>query len=241
MNEIVPYVAISTSLLSALASLATLNPILIALTATLSFASLFVYKLWYVVEAVLFKHTNIIQVFDGYELSDDRLSAMRHVGGSASATAAAIIYAGKGDIDKSKLENIITHVNFPFKFSMQVEMLPLEKLVNRLQTKRSEKEIALSRMGSNASNLVRINQLKREIEQIEKDIKSITTGETPLRIAYYIFATAVADSTYGAQERAISRIRELSSQFDAVLGSRSKQIGGDELLHLLKIDSYMVY
>ena len=51
--------------------------------------------------------------------------------------------------------------------------------------------------------------------------------------------SAVSEMPYDAEERAKSQIRELGSQFDALLKARSKLLVGDELLKLLQLDSEM--
>jgi hypothetical protein len=232
------YLLLALSVLTLAASIATLNPFLVAATALLLVSAASVFKLWYIIDSLIFKHTNLIEVFNGYELSGDRNCAIMRKGGTISATTAAVFTVGNDAAPESaQIENIIANFSHPFKFVMQVERLNTDKVVDDLRTKRSEKEIALSRIEQKQQNLPRINQIKREIEQLEHDISAISSGNAPLRLAYYAVACAVSDTSYDAEEQAKSRIRELSSQFDGILKSKSRVLKGPDLLDLLKLDS----
>ncbi len=233
---------ITISAVTSIASIMTLNLFLIAFTAILVLISVILYKLWYVIDALVFRHTNLIEIFNGYELSGDRLSAIRRINEAVSSTTAAVLEANSTtEIDRSKIENIIAHINYPFKFVMQVERLNVNKITDKLETSRSLKEIELSRIDqSNNKKTLQANQLKRELEQIQHDINAIKVGETPVKLIYYIMTSSLSETIYDAEERAKSQIRELSSQFDALLKSKSKIVTGNELITLLQIDSEMM-
>jgi hypothetical protein len=234
------YILLALSGIAVIASILTLNIFVIAISVILIFASVVVYKLWYVIDSLVFKHTNLIELFNGYELSKDRNSAIRRKDGRIISTTAALLSAEKEEsIEKGDIENIIAHINYPFKFVMQVEKLNVHRIMDRLQTERSLKEIELSRLDNNKSS-VRINQLRRELELIQHDMNAIKTGDTPIKLTRYILTTSVSDTFYDAEERAKSQIRELSSQFDALLKSNSRIIVGTELIELLQLDSEMV-
>ncbi|MFI5412899.1 MAG: hypothetical protein ACHQX1_03335, partial [Candidatus Micrarchaeales archaeon] len=166
------WILMVVSVITSIASILTLNLFLIALTSILIFASVILYKLWYVIDALIFSRTNLVELFNGYELSRDRASAIRRVNDLISSTTAAVFEANSTtEIDKSKIENIIAHINYPFKFVMQVERLNVNKITDRLETSRSLKEIELSRIDQpNGKKTLRANQLKRELEQLQHDI-----------------------------------------------------------------------
>lgn len=241
-EEYVFYLLVILSVVAEAVSIFTLNIFLIALSSVLLFSSMIIHKLWYVIDSFLFKHTNLIEVFGGFELSGDRASAVRKESGIVSATATAMLLVGtKSDVDRRKVENILAHINYPFKFVMQAERLNIEKLIDKLETRRSTREIELSRIDhSSQRHLPMINRIKRELEVLGHDIESISAGEVPLRLAYYIMTTAVSESRFDAEERAKSQIRELASQFDALLSAKSRILQGNELLRILEIDSSMV-
>ncbi len=236
------YLILALSVIIEAASILTFNAVLIALASIMLFSSVVVHKLWFVIDAFIFRHTNLIEVFGRFELSGDRSSAVRKESGTVSATAVAALEVGtRSEVDRNKIENILAHINYPFKFVMQAERLNIDKLLDRLQTKRSTREIELSRMDhSSQRHLPAINKIRRELEVLGHDIENISAGEVPLKLAYYIMTTAVSESRFDAEERAKSQIRELSSQFDALLSSKSRMLQGNELLRILELDSSMV-
>ncbi len=221
-------------------SAVTLNVYLLALVAILAVFGIMFHKLWYVFESVIFKHTNLVAIVNGFELSGALSCATRITGNGYAAITAAVITAPGGDaVDRTKMENIVAHVSYPFRFVVQVEKVGTKKVFENLRTKLGMKEIELSRIvdPTKGKGLLRANQLKRDMERISNDIASISSGEVPLRIVYYLMTTAFSDTLSSAEEKAKSQIRELCSEFDATLNSTSEQIVGSDLIQLLKLDS----
>lgn len=236
------YIVISLAAITSAAALLTLNAVAVAIASLAVLFSVIVFKLWDVVSASIFRHTNLIQVFNGYELSRDRQSAVFKAGGRVTATAVASLGpAGNDELDRKKIESIIANTDYPFRFCMRAERLNLKKALDRLKTRKSSVEIELSRIDQKSGrHTQRQNRLKRELEQLERDISSISGGEAPLKLCFYITTSASSDSIYDAEERAKSHARDLSSKFDALLGSKSEVLSGEELLAALKIDSMMI-
>jgi hypothetical protein len=242
-QKIVPALIVSMLVFLAVLSITTLNPYVIVAASSITLVSLFAYKLWYVIEAYVFQHSNIIELVCGYELKHDRSAAIRYYNGRFSAVAAAHLEVGtEVQLDGKKIENIIQHTAYPFKFSLQVERMELAPLLNKMQTKRSMLEIELSRIDvKKQKNIPHTEMIRRRIEQIDSDIMRISSGDVPVKASFYVMSSASSQNEYDAEEKAKSQIRELSSHFDALLGSRSKKMEGEELLSLLQFDSSMVF
>jgi hypothetical protein len=232
-------VLLAAVLLASIASLLSLNTVLIVTSLVAAPTLIAIYKLWYAIEAAVFRRTNLIQVVGNQQLGGDRATAIRAANDGFIATAVASL---KGDarenVDRDKIENIISHVNYPFRFALHVERLDVNKMLDALQTKRGMKEIELARVSANGrcAGNAKVGLLKREIEQIGDDIRNISSG-TPLRLARYITTSARSESRSAAEERAKSQIRELASEFGALLNSDSCILSGIELLDALEIDS----
>ena len=220
-------------------SVITLNPYAIAIASISLLLALAAYKLWYVIEPLILKKTNIIQVIGDYELSGSRNSALRSTTKCFCATAAAALDPPKTDIERDRIEEVISHTNVPFKFILQLERLDSKRICERLQTKRAMKEIALSKLngGESTRNAQKIRALKREIEQLEQDIDAISSGSSPVRLAQYILCSAYAENRYLAEEKARLQLRDISGQFGALIGSQPRALEGSELIRLLGPDS----
>lgn len=190
-------------------------------------------------DSLIFKHTNVVQVLDGYELGGDRTVVTRKIGQRYVATAGGFLKIESGSLDKDKIENIIAHFSYPFRFSMVVERLNAAGILDALQTKRNMKEIELSRISDTGrgKGLARAMGIRRGIEQLEHDIRSISGGYAPLRIAYHIVTSAESERRYVAEEEAKAHARALLGAFDSALGSSSDLSYGDSLLRIIRIDS----
>lgn len=229
--------------LLAIASMLTLNIFLILFSLIICGILIVFYKLSYIIEAIVFRRTNLIQIIDGCELSGERTTAIRRIGNSFCATAVAFLENSSSEsIEKEKIENIISNSHTTFRFVMQVEKVDINKLLDKLQTRRSMKEIELSRLHNSTTkiNILKANSLKREIDQLEHDIEKISTGGAPLKVAQYLMTSAISDSKSNAQEKAKSQLRELVGEFGALLGSKAEILTGNDLIQLLKFDATMM-
>jgi hypothetical protein len=236
MPNIIVYLILAISAIASIASLASLNPYLIIFSVSVTACLFFLYKLWDVFEAVVIKKTGIVQIMGDYELEADRLSAVRGKDSGFSAVSAAILkdFPTK-EINRENIERIISSSNSPFKFVVQVEKLNTGKITNDLKTKRRMKELELSRArskkGTDSSKVV-----ERELELIESEIKSISTGAVPLKTSIYLMSFASSESRFAAQERAFSQIKELAGEFSAVLGAGFEVLEGNDLISVIRSD-----
>ncbi len=242
-HDIKFYALISVLALMAVASILTLK---IAVILASLFVAIFLvafYKLHYIVDAVIFKRTNLIQVIENCELGSERATAIRKLGTKFCATAvAALDNTSTESVDKDKIEKIIANSGCAFRFVVQVERIDINKLLNGLQTRRSMREIELSRLNDSAakSNVAKANTIKRQIELLDHEIDRVSTGGAPLKVAQYIMTSAISDNKSVAQEQAKSQLRELASEFGALIGTRAEMLSGNELLDILKFDATMV-
>ncbi|MGI0100457.1 MAG: hypothetical protein ACREBH_01925 [Candidatus Micrarchaeaceae archaeon] len=242
-HDIKFYIVVGILAVTALASVLTLNIIVILAGLLISSIMVVVYKLDYIIGAVIFRHTNLIQMVDGCELSGERLTAVRRVGGRFCATAAALLKNRPNDrFDRDKIENVISNAHCAFKFVMQVEHVDINKLLDRLRTRRSMKEIEIGKLNSSESrnSTAKLANLKRQVDHIDHEIESISSGEAPLMVSQYIVTSAISDNMLGAQERAKSQLRELVSEFGALLGTESEVLQGNDLLDIMRFDSMVI-
>jgi hypothetical protein len=120
---------------------------------------------------------------------------------------------------------------------MQVERLNTQKISDDLQTRRRLKEIELSKTGSKKGP-DQSKVIEREIELIESEIDSITSGSTPLKTNTYIISFASSDSRFVSQERALSQVRALAGEFSAVLGASFEVLTGADLIAALRSEMW---
>ncbi|MDE1868434.1 MAG: hypothetical protein KGH60_00485 [Candidatus Micrarchaeota archaeon] len=200
-------------------------------------------RLWPILEAAIFRRTNLIERIGTYELSGDRQSAIRrHKGKIISTAMASIEGSTESGIDRKAVESVISRLNFPFKFTVQVSALNAARILDRLETRRAMLEIELSKISGSKSGkgMVRANAARRELELIEHDIKGMTTGSTPLKMALLISTSSVSESRFYAEERAKTQIRELAGEFGAITNSQVRVLSGTELAEAMMLDNTMM-
>ncbi|MCL4389401.1 hypothetical protein M1397_02190 [Candidatus Marsarchaeota archaeon] len=242
-NNYIVYFFMGIGIVAAGASMATLNVYLIGFTALIAVALFVSYKLWDIIEAWIFKHSNIVQVFDGFQLSGSRTSAIAIRSGEYTAVSAVKINSvGAMGVNKDNIEKMISRIGYPFKLVLYVKNFNTNKLLERLQTRKKFKEIELSRIGNRKTGrgMIRSNAIKEEIAYLDNEISQIGGGGIPLELSYYLIVAGHSESKYKAEELSSASLRGVTSEFDATFGSRSSQVTGNELLELMKFDSLMI-
>ena len=224
----------------ALVSIATLNPYLVAFASCTALGALVACKGWGFIESWIFKHTNLVQLFGGFELCGSRDVVVARSGNGYTATSAAKLTSlGQTEVSRDRIENLIAHVGAPFKLIAHVEKVDVPRMLERLVTKRGMKEIELSRIErpSSGSGLAAAERLKAEIAYLEHEIASIKGGGIPLTLVYYMMTSAYSESRHKAEEEARLQARELTSEFDAIFGTKSSQLSGEDMVRILRFDS----
>lgn len=240
LDKYIAYVLLVVSAGALAASIATLDGYLIAITAALALVAILVHRMWSIIEARLFERTNLVQLFNGFELSGSRSSMLAKTAkGYTATTAARITVLGQSGIDRSKVEDLISGINAPFKLIMHVERVDTPRLLERLETRKGMKEIELSRIERPGSGkgVVLANRLKSEIALLEHEMDGIKGGGMPLKLVYYIMTSAASESRHKAEEDAVLQMRELSAEFDATFGTRSVVLSGEDVVKLMRFDS----
>lgn len=238
-EQLAGYTFIGAAIAAAVAAIFTINGYLIAFASGLALACLASYLLWDIIEAKIFERTNMVHLFDGFELDGSRLSAIyRHKNGYVSTTAARVETLGGVGADRDKIERLIANVKAPFKLVLHVKMADAGKLLENLHTRKAMLEISLSRINSNGSGkaTLKASRIRSEVSRIESEIKEMSGGSVPVEILYYIVTSAFADSRFKAEEMSRGQLRELIAGFDATFGTKSSQVSGIDLIRLMKFD-----
>ena len=234
---------IITSIGLLLASFATFNMyVIIASSASVSVTYL-LYKSWYIIDTVIFHHTNLVKVLGQHQLSKSGKVITRRIGGSYLATAIASIYNIKNaDLSRDVIENIISHTVDPFKYSLVINRLDTGKVLEKLRTSRSKREIELSRIENQNSGRgqIKADRLKREIQQLSYDISSMSTESIPLKLVYYVSTAAISENLYAAEGHVRASIAKLSSEFASALNAEYAVLDGQDLLSAIEADYFMV-
>jgi len=228
------YSTVTLAIIALIAGIAINSAALVALCAAFAMLSFLLDKSWYIIEALFFSHSNVIELCGKYELDGSRDVAVARNSYSFSATAVALLEGASKPVNQKDLEGLIARTGFAFKYIMHIKAVSASKVLDTLNTKRAMKEIELSRLEGSAGSNAKRNMIKREIEALSNDIDMISNG-APLKMVRYISTTATAQSKIAAEETAKRQIRELMSGFSAVSGSESRLVSGTELIDAINI------
>ncbi|MGC8687163.1 MAG: hypothetical protein ACP5RM_00485 [Candidatus Micrarchaeia archaeon] len=186
------------------------------------------YKAWYLVEAIVFSHTGIVERYGNYELSGDRRTAVMQKGDNFTAVAAAIITSTSKRPTQQEFEGMISKIDFPFAFITGIEKANSSTLLESLQTKYSMLEIKLDRMIAEGASQRKIISAKREMAILEEEIKTMQGGKQ-LKLYRVISTYATSSSKIAAQAKVLSQLDSIMSGFSVLLGAKLSALYGSEL------------
>ncbi|MGC8537853.1 MAG: hypothetical protein ACP5MZ_02610 [Candidatus Micrarchaeia archaeon] len=241
-NDALAYAFLSAYSIGIIISALTLNAYAIVISLALLTIGTLLFKGWDIFLPIAVKHTGIIRLIGSYEVSGNQNAAVRQTKRGFSAVAYAVIDISDSEgLSRDKLEGIIARINVPFKLVLSVERLNMDKILDSLKTARHMKENQITRLsGGSERNIQKINSVKRELEQIDNDIRSMTSGRMPLHALYYLSVEAESGNRYAAESAAVSGLDEVSGTISASTGYKVKAISGNELVYFLGTGSNMV-
>ncbi|WP_428070193.1 hypothetical protein, partial [Caldisphaera sp.] len=168
--------------------------------------SIMFYKGWYLFESVIFKHSNIIERIGKYELSGDRKVAILRSKLITAVAAARLDTSTITDMNREKLESIISNLHIPFKLELFIKPVNQKVFIDSILTKKYEKELELQKISRQYS--AKAESLKLQIEAIKKDLEVLASGK-PIEVLFYIVTYASSSSEVAAQSDALIYIRQL--------------------------------
>jgi hypothetical protein len=206
--------------------------LLLALSAFLLFASVFVLRYGHIFNSFLTNKMKILEVSSGYSLGKRGFSAVKKIGTSYYGISIASLKVTTGVNAGSRIiTEAIEKIRIQFEFSVRLERIDLKKLLNGLETRRRIKEIELSKIG--AKDYDKANRLKREIGIVESEIQSITCGNTPMSAMLLLKCASVCKSSEEAQMLPYKNLQELCTLFASSFNFDYIILKGEDLLELL--------
>lgn len=233
------YLFLAISIISIIYSIMLVNAYAVMMASFFSITGILTFYFWPFIEAALIKKSNFIQVLGGFELSSGRKSALIKKGGKYHASAACTLEKLEDEIEREKIEDIISHSDFPFKFSICVKNLDTKSILESIETKKYAKEIELSRLSSSSRNkdTLRSVRLRNTINALSEDIDNIKKGKKPVYLAYYLVAVGSSENKFFAEELAINRLKTIANEFSFAFKAKFNILEGDQLIEILKMDS----
>ncbi len=193
---------------------------------------------WDIIDAIMIKHTGVIELLSNYRISGEMNSAVFRKDKHYSALCVARVEnLGDGKFDQSRFDKMVAGLGFPFRISIQLERMNTRQISERLQTKKRMKEIRIADIGT-ATNKEELEKrrLMQEVAYLQNQISEINGGGTALRFSYNLLCVGNGDTAHAAEAETLSRIRRLCSEFDSAFGSSSKQLRREELTSFIMME-----
>ena len=205
------------------------NTLLVLACAILLFLSVVLLHAWNIINNVLIKKSNIIQMSGQYKISQNLNSLSKRTSNGYRSISISILKMPRSAIVKTEpLKELIDSINEQFEFSIELASADKSKMVENLKTKLRTKEIALARM--NAKPYDKVESLKRQIEIISGDIHNLVSGGRPFHFILRLKSISISNDLYQAEADSYKSIENLSNKFSATLGIDYEILSGEKLL-----------
>lgn len=213
-------------------SIISYNFYLVILSSLLLIIAAILFHSGHIVNNFLVKKSKIIEIKNGYKLSQSLISASKRNGKSYKSVAMAVLRPRNEFNYKSEsMKELLESIKEPFELAISLREIDKKRLVDSLETKRRTKEISLSRLKPNSYD--RINNLKRQIELIDSEISNICGGGKSFDVSINIKAISISDNVYESELNAGRNIETIANKFTASMGVDYEIVKGEELLNLI--------
>ncbi len=185
----------------------------------------------HMVNNLLIKKSKMILIQNGYQLGRSLSSAVRKDGDSYTGVSIAIFSITKAVDGRDAFEPIINNIRDPFEFSVSMKEVDKQRLVESLETKKRMKEIHLSRVNPKTYN--KANQIRKELEIINKEIANITKGDKSLEIIVKLKSIKASKDRIEAELEPPKSLARIANAFCTALGLDYRMLSGEELMENL--------
>jgi hypothetical protein len=187
----------------------------------------------HIVNNLLLKRGTVIEVSDGFRLNEELSAAVKRIGNEYLAVSCVLLRGAAGERDGAQIETIVSNTDFPFEFSLGLESLNHDRMLDALEEKRRLKEIEIAR--SDPKKYDRMNELRRELAVIESEIRSVR-GEKLLALKMRLKTFAKSTGEFKASREASRNAEQLAKAFSAMLGLEHEMLSGERLLEELAME-----
>ena len=231
-NRLYSYMFYAMAGTSLVVSIFFYNIVLFVASAILVFLSALYYSSGHIINNFLLRRSAIIEVYNGYRLSDTVSSAVKKVGSTYKAISISDININRGvNISSAEMLSLIESIDDPFEFSICVMEINKRAFIEGLETKRRMREISLARLA--AGSYDKANELKRELEIFDREIDGIKGSGKALDVSIRIRTVAVSADEIEASRASFASLTHVSDAFSTMLNADYRVVSGEDLLSSL--------
>jgi hypothetical protein len=195
------------------------------------------WKYGYLIVPVLIRGAKVVEIGTNFEIPPSQDLIVGKKGGNflASAFLSCRLYESsseKGERQRilagEMFEKAISSVGFPFKVSALVSRLELKSELEEIRAKRSVAESRRAKL-HHAKNSAEAARLEREIAMWSRQVETLTSGQKPLEVAFYLSTTASGITKDEAMSRARSQAEELAVVVGSALSCEVVPLKGEDM------------
>lgn len=233
-NRLYSYLFYSASVVSLIISIFSYNLLFIALNSMLLLLSSVYLNSGHIINNILIKRSKIIEIYNGYSLSDDLVSVFKKVGKLFYSTSIALLFVEKNfDIKQGAVRTLLENIREPFEFSIVMREIDKKRMIESLEIRRNMKEINLRKLDQKLYD--KINNLQREIDILDQEIKNIRTSGKAFDILLVLKVTVKSDNEFEAERGSIKNLEHVADIFSSSMNVNYCILKGEELLAFLEV------
>ena len=233
-NRIYSYVFYAMAAVLLVLALLTQSGLATAISIIMLLLSAIYFNSGHMVNNLLLGRGAVIEVSNGYRLSDDLSAAVKRIGNECFAVSCVLLKSAVEERNGEQIENIVSKADFPFEFSISLESLNHDRMLDSLEEKRKLKEIEISR--GDPKKYDRANELKRELEVIESEIRNVR-DQTLMAVKFRLKTFARSQGEFEAAREAARNAEALASSFSSTMGFEQTVLRGEALLKELGMEA----
>ena len=199
------------------------------------------WKYGYILWPLITTGAKVVQITDtGYEIPPTQDVILKGVNNIYYATMFLAVKIYESASEKSNEENTIMSsyferaigsVKFVTKFSMLVYVKDLTDYRNKLETKRAEAQLRLSRERDKPEpDVLKLDRYEREVAMWESQINRLVSGVKPMGALTYIMTTATGVPKESAVSAVKAQGNELRATISNALNVEVVPLTGEEMM-----------
>jgi len=199
-----------------------------------------IYKYGYIVIPLLTQFARVVEVHDsGYEVPPGQEAILKKVGDLYYASMFLVVKIFESASEKSPEENAvytqyferaISSVKHVTKFATMVYVKDLGKYRERIETKRAEAQLRLSRERDKPDpDVLRIDRYEREVAMYDGQLSRIASGVKPMGVISYMMTTASGVTKEAAIAAARNQANELKATVSNAMNTEVILLTGEDM------------
>ncbi|VVC04071.1 Uncharacterised protein [Candidatus Burarchaeum australiense] len=242
-NKLYAYVVLAVGLLTLFFGLSLQGDLkfpFLAFSSVCVMLSMAIYKYGYIIIPLLTQFTHVIEVHDaGYEILPGQEAIVRKIGDVYYASMFLMVRIYESASEKGPEENqvytqyferAISSVKYVTKFCTMVYIKDLSKYRERIETRRAEAQLRLSRERDKPDpDILRMDRYEREVAMYDGQLARIAGGVKPMGVVSYVMTTATGVTKEAAIAASRTQANELRATISNALNTEVVLLTGEDM------------